>query len=53
MKNMTMQQLEKTSGGLGLLETILTGLIVGGGMNIINNWSDFRAGLAGQRLPKR
>ncbi|HVT73904.1 MAG TPA: class IIb bacteriocin, lactobin A/cerein 7B family [Lacunisphaera sp.] len=52
MKDMTENEMQSTSGGLGFLATVAVGLIVGAAVNIMNNWDDFKDGLAGRPVQK-
>ena len=45
MKTLNNTELSQIDGGLGLLETIIAGLIVGGSINVMNNWDEFKAGV--------
>ena len=45
------QEAQNIRGGLGVLETILVGVVVGAALNIINNWDSFKAGLMGYPDP--
>ena len=45
------QEAQNICGGLGVLETILVGVVVGSALNIINNWDSFKAGLLGYPDP--
>lgn len=52
MKEITTQEMEKISGGLPpLLLTVFGGVLIAAGAHVINNWDDFKAGLAGQPRP--
>jgi hypothetical protein len=45
------QEAQNIRGGLGVLETILVGVVVGAALNIFNNWDSFKAGLMGYPDP--
>jgi bacteriocin-like protein len=54
MKEMTDHETQSVNGGVfGLLflEAVAAGIIIGAGVNIIDNWNDFKAGLAGKMDP--
>jgi len=53
MNALTDTELESTSGGLGLIETIAAGLVMLVATNIVNNWDHFTAGLSGEPNPTR
>jgi hypothetical protein len=52
MKEFNDQELESIHGGLTLVETIVAGAAVLILTSVINNWGAFKAGLAGEALPK-
>jgi len=45
------QEAQNTRGGLGVIESILVGVVVGAALNIFNNWDSFKAGLMGYPDP--
>jgi hypothetical protein len=45
------QEAQNIRGGLGVLETILVGVVVGAVLNVFNNWDSFKAGLMGYPDP--
>ncbi|MEJ1973622.1 MAG: hypothetical protein WDM96_14515 [Lacunisphaera sp.] len=45
-------ELESIHGGLTLIETVVAGAAVYVITSLINNWGAFKAGLAGDPLPK-
>ncbi len=51
MNTLEDQEAQNIRGGLGVLETILVGVVVGSALNIINNWDSFKAGLLGYPDP--
>jgi hypothetical protein len=51
MNTLEDQEAQNIRGGLGVLETILVGVVVGSALNIINNWDSFKAGLMGYPDP--
>ena len=51
MNTLEDQEAQNIRGGLGVLETILVGVVVGAALNIINNWDSFKAGLLGYPDP--
>jgi hypothetical protein len=54
MKELSDNEAQSTIGGifgLGLLEVIVGGIIVGAAINIIDNWDSFKAGLTGTPDP--
>ncbi|MCL2502109.1 MAG: hypothetical protein FWE30_07220 [Bacteroidales bacterium] len=42
------KEMAETNGGVGLLELILIGIVVGAVIEVINDWDNFKAGLTGQ-----
>jgi hypothetical protein len=46
MNNLTDQEAQNLNGGVAFLIPVLIGLTIAAGTNIINNWDDFKAGLA-------
>jgi hypothetical protein len=52
MNTLENQEAQNIRGGLGVLETILVGVVVGSALNIINNWDSFKAGLLGYPDPE-
>lgn len=46
-------ELERQTGGLGVIETIVVGIVVGASLSIINNWDSFKAGLMGEPDPAK
>lgn len=52
MKDMSDYELQSTQGGMGFLLTVTAGLIIGAASNIMSNWDDFKAGLAGRPVQK-
>ena len=46
MNNLSDQETQSLNGGAVFLAPILIGLAIAAGTNIINNWDDFKAGLA-------
>jgi len=51
MNTLEDQEAQNVRGGLGVIESILVGLVVGAGLNIINNWDSFKTGLMGYPDP--
>ena len=47
-KELSLEDLQETTGGLGFWATIGVGLIIGAGIAIIDDWDNFKAGLRGQ-----
>lgn len=52
MNVLTESELESTSGGLGVIETIVVATTVLVITSIVNNWDAFKAGLAGDPYPR-
>ncbi len=53
LKQMGVQELDakemkKTNGGLGFLGVVGAGLLIAAGTAIINDWDNFKRGLAGE-----
>jgi hypothetical protein len=44
-------EVQETEGGIGILATIAAGLIISAGVEIIQDWDNFKAGL--NREPER
>jgi hypothetical protein len=42
------QEVQETEGGIGILATIATGLIISAGEEIIQDWDNFKSGLNGE-----
>jgi hypothetical protein len=42
------QETQETEGGIGILATIAAGLIISAGVEIIQDWDNFKAGLNGE-----
>ncbi len=51
MNTLEDQEAQNLRGGLGVLESILVGVVVGAALNIFNNWDSFKAGLMGYPDP--
>lgn len=51
MNTLEDQEARNLRGGLGVLESILVGVVVGAALNIFNNWDSFKAGLMGYPDP--
>ena len=45
MKLLNDTELSEIDGGLGLVESIIVGVLVGAAINVMNNWDDFKAGV--------
>lgn len=51
MNTLEDQEAQNVRKGLSVIESILMSLVVGAGLNIINNWDSFKAGLMGYPDP--
>ena len=47
VSKMETQEMKETNGGLGLLATIVAGVVIGAAVEIIRDWDNFKAGLNG------
>ncbi|SEF91822.1 hypothetical protein [Algoriphagus boritolerans] len=47
-KELSIEEMQETAGGLGFWATIGAGLIVATGVAIISDWDNFKAGLRGE-----
>ena len=45
MNEINNRELSKIEGGLGLVGTIVAGVVIGAAVNVMNNWEDFKAGV--------
>ena len=49
LSEMTFVETKETNGGLGLLATIVAGVVVVAVAAVIDDWDNFKAGLAGEK----
>jgi lactobin A/cerein 7B family class IIb bacteriocin len=46
-KELSIAEMQEVEGGLGLIETIVAGLVIAAGAAIIDDWDNFKRGLNG------